>query len=178
MLSALLNMLLTVRNAVTADAPALLEIYRPYVEQTAVSFEYTVPSVEEFAARIAHTLERYPYLVAELDGVPVGYAYAGPFKERAAYDHCVETSIYVSAAAQGQGVGRALYEQLELRLYRQGIRNLCACIAWTDQPDEYLTHQSPLFHSRMGYTRCALFHRCGRKFGREYDMIWMEKLLD
>jgi len=167
-----------IRNASPADAEALLEIYRPYVECTAVSFEYDVPSVDEFAGRIAHTLERYPYLIAEADGKIAGYAYAGVFKGRAAYDHCVETSIYVSSAAQGRGVGRALYEHLEKRLYQQGVRNLCACIAWTETPDEYLTHQSPLFHARMGYTRCALFHRCGRKFGREYDMIWMEKLLD
>lgn len=166
-----------IRNASPADAAALVAIYAPYVEHTAVSFEYEVPSAEAFAARIARTIERYPYLVAEIDGRPVGYAYAGPFKERAAYDRSVETSIYVSASAQGHGVGRALYEELEKQLREQGILNLYACIAWTDEPDAALTHQSPDFHAHMGYVRCGLFRKCGQKFGRWYDMIWMEKML-
>ena len=84
-----------IRAAVPTDAPALLAIYAPYVEQTAITFEYDVPAEAEFTRRIADTLQNYPYLVAEQDGVPVGYAYAGKFHERAAYDWSVETSIYV-----------------------------------------------------------------------------------
>lgn len=167
-----------IRMATPADAAALLAVYAPYVERTAVSFEWAVPGVEEFRARIASTLARYPYLVAEADGVPVGYAYAGVFKPRAAYRHCVETSVYVCEDFHGRGVGRALYAELERRLKAQGIRNLNACIAWIDEPDEYLTHGSPAFHARLGFVRVAHFHRCGYKFGRWYDMIWMEKLLD
>ena len=84
-----------IRTASAADAPALLKIYRPYVENTAITFEYDVPSTEEFASRIQHTLRKYPYLVAEEKGTLLGYAYAGPFHERPAYDWAVETSIYV-----------------------------------------------------------------------------------
>ena len=84
-----------IRTASAADAPALLAIYAPYVEQTAITFEYDVPAEAEFTRRIADTLQNYPYLVAEQDSVPVGYAYAGKFHERAAYDWSVETSIYV-----------------------------------------------------------------------------------
>ena len=166
-----------IRMATPADAAGLLAIYAPYVERTAVSFEWTVPDEETFRARIASTLAHYPYLVAEADGVPVGYAYAGVFKPRAAYRHCVETSVYVRGDCHGRGVGRALYAELERRLGAQGIRNLNACIAWTDVPDEYLTHASPDFHARLGFVRVAHFHRCGLKFGRWYDMIWMEKLI-
>ena len=87
--------LMKIRSASPDDAAALLEIYRPYVEETAVTFDYEAPSPEEFRARIAGLLEKYPYLVAEEDGVPVAYAYAGPLSRRAAYQWSAETSIYV-----------------------------------------------------------------------------------
>ena len=91
---------LIVRPAAPEDAAALLEIYAPYVEKTAVTFEYAVPSAEAFAGRVARTLERYPYLAAEAEGRILGYAYAGPFKERAAYDWAVETTVDVRAGAR------------------------------------------------------------------------------
>ena len=168
----------TIRTATVADAEKLLTIYAPYVENTAITFEYTVPSVEEFAERIKNTLADYPYLVAEKDGEILGYAYAGTFKPRCAYRHCVETSIYVSREAHCQGIGRKLYEALEEELKSRGIINLNACIAWIETPNSHLTHQSPDFHSKMGFKRVAHFNRCGYKFDEWYDMIWMEKLLD
>ena len=166
-------------GAVPEDAGDLLSIYAPYVTDTAVSFETEVPSEEEFRGRIEHTLQRYPYLKAvSQDGRILGYAYAGVFKDRAAYDHCVETSIYVREGCHGQGIGRALYEALEEKLKASGIRNLYACIAYpTDEEDEYLTKDSALFHERMGYRLAGRFVQCGFKFGRWYDMIWMEKFL-
>ena len=85
-----------IRAAVPTDAPALLAIYAPYVEQTAITFEYDVPAEAEFTRRIADTLQNYPYLVAEQDGVPVGYAYAGKFHERVAYDWSVDCLLYTS----------------------------------------------------------------------------------
>ena len=101
-----------IRVAALDDAEELLKIYAPYVRETAITFEYEVPSPEEFRERIAHTLEKYPYLVAEHDGKIVGYAYVSPFKERAAYAWAVETSIYVRREGRRQGVGRALYAAL------------------------------------------------------------------
>lgn len=86
----------TIRLATPDDAPALLAIYEPYVLKTAITCEYEVPSAEEFAGRIECTLERYPYLVMELDGRPVGYAYVSPLNSREAYDWSVETSIYLA----------------------------------------------------------------------------------
>lgn len=125
-----MNMPVLIRPAIPEDAEALLEVYAPYVLQTAITFEYEVPSVEEFAGRVRGTLARYPYLVAERDGKIVGYAYVSAFHARPAYDWAVETSIYVAQACRGGGVGRALYEKLEEVLRRQNILNLNACIAF------------------------------------------------
>ncbi len=159
------------------DAQELLDIYAPYVEKTAISFEYEVPSVNEFRKRIESISGRYPYIVAELGGRIVGYAYAGIFKDRAAYDWSVETTIYVKEGFHGLGIGQTLYDELERRLKDKGIRNLYACVAYTETEDEHLTLNSVRFHERLGYKICGRFHRCGLKFDNWYDMVWMEKIL-
>ena len=164
-----------VRTATRQDAEALLQIYAPYVKNTAITFEYDVPTVEEFAGRIDSVLTRYPYLIAEISGEPAGYAYAGPFSERAAYDWSVETTVYVREDMKRQGIGRTLYEALEEALAKQGILNLNAYIAYHDEEDRYLTKDSVRFHERMGYSLVGHSHKCGCKFGRWYDMVWMDK---
>lgn len=166
---------LTIRAAAPEDAAALLAIYAPYVEKTAVTFEYSVPSPEDFAGRVARTLERYPWLIAEAGGQIMGYAYAGRFQERAAYGWAVETSVYVREDAKRRGTGRALYGALERCLAAQGVLNLNACIACPERPDEYLTRDSVEFHSRLGWRLVGEFRQCGCKFGRWYNMVWMEK---
>lgn len=166
-----------IRTASPADAERLAEIYAPYVEKTAITFEYEAPGTEEFAERIVQKLKRYPYLVAEIDGKIVGYAYASPFHERAAYNWSAELSIYVDWDCRGKGIGRRLYEEMERILTAQHILNVNACIASTETPDEYLDNNSPEFHAHMGYRLVGKFTRCGYKFGRWYDMIWMEKML-
>jgi len=166
-----------IRSASVSDAREILDIYAPYITDTAITFEYDIPSIEEFSQRIESTLKKYPYIVAIMDGKIVGYAYAGVFKNRAAYNHCVETSIYIKMGLQGKGIGTILYDELEKRLKAMGIINVNACITWRDDEGKYLTHQSPEFHSRRGYTRVAHFHKCGYKFGEWFDMIWMEKFI-
>ena len=166
-----------IRNATEADAARLLEIYSYYVEKTAISFEYDVPSLAEFTDRIANTLLKYPYLVAEEEGKAQGYAYAGPFKERAAYDRSCELSIYLAREAKGRGYGRKLYEALEAALRDRGILNMYACIGDPITEDEYLTRNSEQFHQHMGFVKAGTFHKCGYKFGRWYNMIWMEKFI-
>ncbi len=166
-----------VRSATTEDARRLLQIYAYYVENTAVSFEYEVPSEEEFQKRVSDTLEKYPYLVIEDEGEIKGYCYAGVFKARAAYDRSCEVSIYVDKDSRGRGFGGMLYRALEEELPKLGITNLYACIADPVVPDEYLDRSSELFHGRMGYVKVGEFHGCGMKFGRLYNMIWMEKIL-
>ncbi len=169
--------MITVRNVQTADAPRLLEIYARYVTDTAVTFETAVPSLEEFAGRIRRVTEKYPWLVVERDGAVEGYACAGPFKDRAAYDWAAETTVYLDHRATGGGLGRLVYEALEKALKAMGILNLYACIAYPEEEDAYLTKNSADFHAHLGYRLAGTFRQCGFKFGRWYDMVWMEKIL-
>ena len=131
-----------IRMAGLEDAAALLAIYAPYVRETAITFEYDVPSEKEFAGRIAHTLEKFPYLVAENDGEIVGYAYAGAFHPRAAYQWCAEMSVYVKRDARRMGVGRKLYDAMETILSMQRLTNVEACIAVPSAPDAHLTRRA------------------------------------
>ena len=167
------------RIATPDDAPALLAIYAPYVEQTAISFEYDVPSLEEFRRRIADFSRTYPYLIAEdASGRALGYAYTHTFIPRAAYDRCAETTIYLSLESRHQGLGKRLYRALEDISRAQGIYNLYACIGEPQgEDDEYLTDNSIRFHEHLGFRRIGVFRRCGYKFGRWYDMSLAEKLL-
>ncbi|MCD7744331.1 MAG: N-acetyltransferase family protein [Lachnospiraceae bacterium] len=166
-----------VRDATVNDATRLLEIYQYYVEHTAISFEYETPSLAEFQRRMREKMEKFPYLVAERDGKVEGYAYAGPFVGRAAYDWSCELTIYLNHEARKCGMGRKLYEALEARLKTMGIRNLYACIGYPLAEDEYLNTNSADFHAHMGFTEVGRFHRCGYKFHHWYDMIWMEKII-
>ena len=166
-----------IRNAAPEDADRLLEIYAWYVKHTAISFEYEVPSPEEFRNRIARIQEKYPCLVLEKDGVIQGYAYAGAFRSRAAYSRNSELSIYLDHSAKGRGYGRKLYEALESVLKALGILNLYACIGDPVTEDEYLTHNSEGFHQHLGFSKIGTFHKCGYKFNRWYNMIFMEKII-
>ena len=160
------------------DAAGLLAVYAPYVEDTAVTFEYEVPSMEEFRQRISDISAKYPYIKAVGDdGSILGYAYAGTFNPRRAYDWSGETTVYVRRDDRHHGVGRALYEKLEELLRGMGILNMNACIASPKCEDPYLTDDSIRFHHRMGFTDVGLFHDSGYKFGHWYDMIWMEKMI-
>lgn len=169
---------MNIRNVQITDAAALAEIYRPYVEETAITFEYDAPSAEAFGRRIVFLSAHYPFLVAEdEDGRIVGYAYASTFKDRAAYDWSVETSIYVARDLRGHGVGRALYERLEAELLRRDIRNMYACLASPRPGNDRLDEASRRFHEHLGFRLVGTFHQCAYKFGQWYDMIWMEKFL-
>lgn len=164
-----------IRVAKAEDAQALLSIYAPYVEATAITFEYEVPSEDELTKRIQHILQKQPDLVAELNGEILGYAYAGAFNKRAAYDWSVETTIYVKKNKGRLGIGRKLYNALEAALKAQEILNLNACIAYPEEEDKYLTKDSVSFHNKMGFQMVGQFHNCGYKFYRWYNMVWMEK---
>lgn len=159
-----------IRMVEETDAEELLAIYGKYVTDTAITFEYEVPSIEEFRKRIRDIAEKYPYLTAVCGEEIVGYAYASTFKNRDAYNWAVETSIYVKREIQGKGIGKKLYAALEDILKRQNIINLNACISYPN-PD------SITFHEKMGYHLVAHFNKCGFKLGTWYDMVWMEKML-
>ncbi len=171
-------MSVVVRDANMEDAERILEIYAYYVENTAITFEYNVPALSEFQNRMKNTKSRYPYLVVEKDGVIQGYAYAGPFVGRAAYGWSCEMTVYLDHTAQKCGLGRMIYEALEDRLKKMGILNLYACIGCpAGDEDEYLNRNSADFHAHLGFEEIGEFHKCGYKFGRWYNMIWVEKII-
>ena len=164
-----------IRTVSENDAERLVEIYSYYVKETAVSFEYEAPTVEEFKNRIKTITLKYPYLVYEEDGEILGYAYASAYSVREAYNWTATTSIYLDKSNRRQGIGRALYNELEARLFNQGIVNVLAGVAFIDAEDEYLTHDSYEFHVKMGYKEVARMVKIGKKFDRWYDLSWMQK---
>jgi len=166
-----------IRKASETDAEALVSIYAPYVLETAITYEVEVPTVEEFKQRIKHILEKLPYLVAEHDGKIVGYAYAAPFHVRVAARFNVEASIYIDKDFQHSGLGKRLYIALEDILKKQGYLNINVSIAYPDNEDEHLTKNSAEFHEHLGYRMVGEFHKCGYKFNRWYNLIWMEKFI-
>lgn len=167
-----------IRQARAEDARALLDIYTPYVLGTAITFEYEPPTEEEFLSRIEHISARFPYLVAQRGDELLGYAYAKPFHERPAFSWTAESSIYLRPDATGLGLGRRLYEELEALLEKQGIVQLVALVAATENEDEYLSNNSSEFHRHMGFEEFGRLSRCGCKFSRWYDMLWLVKQLN
>lgn len=159
-----------IREVTEADAAELLSIYAPYVEKTAVTYEYKTPSLEEFRERIRNTKKCYPYFAAVEDGKIIGYAYASSFHPRAAYVWAAEATIYLRMEERGRGIGRRLYIALEEALKKQNVVNVNACIA---DPNP----QSIAFHEAMGYHQAGKFTNCAYKLGEWRGIIWMEKFL-
>ena len=166
------------RNAVPGDAPRLLEIYAYYITNTAVTYEDTVPKLQDFRKHMEDIMSRYPFFVIEENGTVYGYTYAAPFYEHRAFSHCCQLSIYLDHGHLKRGYGRMLLEALEAALQKQGITNLYACIGDPVlEHDEYLTRNSEEFHRHLGYSKIGTFHSFGKKFNHEYNMVRMEKLL-
>ena len=161
-----------IRTARSEDAAALAAIYAPFVTDTVVSFEFDAPSVEEFQRRIEATSTAFAYVVAEVveSGEIAGYAYYGTLRSRPAYQWAAETSIYLSPAHQGRGLGSVLVEAIERLMAAQGIALSVACIT-SDNAG------SIAFHERLGYEHCGEFCNCAFKLGRWLSVTWMEKQL-
>lgn len=162
---------MSIRPATVQDVPRILEIYAPYVENTAISFEYAVPSLEDFTERFLRITAQFPWLVWEEDGVILGYAYGSLPFERAAYRWNAAASIYLRGDACGRGIGRKLYAALEALLQKQGYRKVYAVITTANEA-------SVAFHRAVGYRHTATMPDCGYKFGKWYGTIWMEKELN
>jgi len=160
-----------IRVAEERDLGAMLEIYRPYVENTTVSFEYTVPTEGEFLERFRETTAQFTWIVWEADGEILGYAYASRPFQRQAYWWCAEPSIYVMSAAQGHGIGKKLYTALEELLKLQGYLVLYAWVTGENTG-------SVRFHERLGYKISMELEKCGYKLGRWCGLVWMEKRLN
>jgi phosphinothricin acetyltransferase len=159
-----------IRRATKEDATAVQAIYGPVVVGSAASFEYDEPSVPEMARRIERTLERLPWLVAERAREVVGYAYAAPHAERAAYAWSVNTSVYVAAESRGLGHGRALYDDLVRILIDLGYVSAYAGITLPNEASISL-------HEATGYVRVGSFPAAGYKFGQWHDVGWWHRVL-
>ena len=157
-----------IRLATEADVPVMLAIYAPYILTTTYTFEYEVPTEEEFLARFLTITEKFPWLVWEEDGEVLGYAYGSAPFERAAYSWCAEDSLYLRPEAKGRGIGKKLLLALEKLLQLQGYRKIYAII--TSENTISLD-----FHRRNGYLFAAEMPNCGYKFGRWLGVTWMEK---
>lgn len=159
-----------VRDATPDDGAACAAIYAPYVTGTAISFESDPPQPAEMAARIAAALVRHAWIVAADDGRVVGYAYAGPYKHRAAYRWSCEVSVYVEPGGQRCGTGRALYAALLSRLESRGYR---MAVAGMTLPNE----ASVGLHRAMGFEPVGTWRRIGWKHGAWHDVSWMQRPL-
>ena len=158
------------RLATPADGPALADIYRPAVTDSATSFELDPPDGAEMARRVARILELTPWLVCERDGAVLGYAYAGPHRERPAYQWSVEVSAYVQGEARRLGVARALYTSLFAALVVQGFRNAYAGVTLPNEASVRL-------HAAVGFTPIGVFRGIGYKHGEWHDVAWFERAL-
>ena len=159
-----------IRPVTAADAAELVAIYAPYVLETAVTYEYEVPSVEEFRGRIENTTKNYPYLAAVEEGEILGYAYASSFHPRAAFRWSAEATVYLKKEAHGRGIGRMLYETLEEILKNQNVQTVIALIA---DPNP----ESVAFHEKLGYRVAGKLTNCAYKLGEWRGMYYMEKFL-
>lgn len=162
---------MSVRHATVQDVPRILEIYAPYVQNTAISFEYAVPTLEEFTQRFLGITAQFPWLVWEENGAILGYAYGSLPFERTAFQWSAEASIYLCPEAQGKGIGRKLYAALEKILKAQGYKKVYAIITTANAP-------SVAFHKAVGYRHTATMPDCGYKLGNWHGIVWMEKDLN
>lgn len=157
-----------IREAVPADAKAILDIYTPYIENTVITFEYEVPSLEAFEQRMLGIMGEYPYLVCEQDGRVIGYAYAHRYRERAAFAWGAELSVYLDLEYQGCGAGTALYLKLIDCLKRQNIKTVYGIVAHPNEASERL-------HQKLGFRLVGISEKCGYKLGRWVDLAYFEK---
>lgn len=164
---------ITIRPIEEKDLKEILHIYEYYVTHTAITFEYTVPTIEEFRNRMHHVVSRYPYIVAEQGGHIVGYAYANILKDREAYEWSVETSIYIDRDYRAKGLGKQLYSRLFTYLKEQGILSVYACITVPLVDDMYCDSSSYTYHKHIGFTEVGRFPKAGYKFNTWYDIVWM-----
>ena len=160
-----------IRSALSSDASSILDIYAPYIANTAVSFETEVPTVEDFTRRIMGNQESCPWLVYESYGLIAGYAYASKHRDRAAYQWSLESSVYVNEGFRQQGIATKLYQTLFQILKYQGCRNLYAGITL---PNE----KSVNFHQKMGFSKIADYKNIGYKFNRWHTVGWYELQLN
>ena len=161
-----------IRDVLPEDAERIQEIYSPYVADTTISFEITVPDKSEMQIRIEKALSNgFPYIVAEnKKGTVVGYAYADRFGEREAYRYSFTISIYLDMEVQSKGIGQKLYDELEKKMKKMGIVQVVSAITGKNE-------KSLKFHEKNGFIKIGHFPNIGYKMGEWHDIIWMNKTI-
>ena len=159
-----------IRVATVDDAQRIAEIYAPAVLERVTSFELVPPSAEEMGSRVTKVQAQYPWLVCELDGRVIGYAYASTHNDRAAYRWSVDVAVYVGGELHRRGVGTALYASLFEVL---GLQNICNVYAGITLPNA----ASEGMHSRAGFKLVGTYHHVGYKFGAWHDVAWFERAI-
>lgn len=157
------------RFATKNDSKQLLDIYGQYIE-TSITFEYVLPTKEEFRNRIIDISKYYPYLVCEEKGRIVGYAYAHRNMSRAAYQWNVELSIYIDKFYRSKGIGKKMYSILIDILKLQGIKTVYGCVTVPNEKSENL-------HKSIGFKSIGIYHNSGYKCGKWHDVQWFEKAI-
>ncbi len=158
---------MVIRFVKTEDSGALLKIYAQYID-TAITFEYVLPTVQEFSKRIEHIRRDYPYLVCEEDDHIIGYAYAHRQMERAAYQWNAELSVYLDNSHTSKGLGKRFYCILMDILKLQGIKTVYGGVSMPNEKSEKL-------HESLGFSRLGTYHKTGYKSGNWHDVTWFEK---
>ncbi len=165
-----INMKASIRLAEKRDVPGILEIYTPFILETAVTFEETVPDEISFWERIQTIMDELPFLVCEIDGRIAGYAYASGYRSRASYRWTKEVSVYIHPDFHRKRVAQALYTSLNAMVRFQGIADLLAIITMPNEP-------SVAFHEQFGYQKCGEFSKVGYKLGQWQNVGWFELFL-
>jgi L-amino acid N-acyltransferase YncA len=155
-----------IRLATQSDGAELLDIYAPFIRDTVITFEYEVPTVAQFTARIASIIKKYPWLVCEVNGRIAGYVYASQYHERAAFDWSVDASVYIHPNYHRKKIATALYSCLFELLKLQGFYNVYASITASN-------NQSIDFHTSFGFQSVGIYRKVGYKFEQWHDVEWL-----
>lgn len=160
-----------IRMANESDSEEILGIYAPYIKNTVITFEYDIPTIDEFKSRIRKISKDYPYLVCTLNDKIIGYAYSYRHKERAAYKWNVELSVYINNAYLNYGIGKAFYTALIEISKLQNIQNIYGGVTCNNINSEKL-------HEYFGFKKLGVYHNTGYKFGKWHDVAWFEKSIN
>ncbi len=159
-----------IREVKLEDSKEILDIYSKYILETTITFEIDVPSIESFTDRIKTISSSFPYIVYEEDDKILGYAYVTKFKERAAYNHSVECTVYVNSEYRGKGIGKALYTELFERTKKEGFKNIYAYITLPN-------NASLSIHDKFDFHEVGTYKNVGFKHNKLLDVICLEKFI-
>ncbi|MCT4598004.1 MAG: GNAT family N-acetyltransferase [Vallitalea sp.] len=152
-----------IRNVQVHDAEDICNIYNYYIQNSVVTFEEDIITIDQMIERIQKISSKYPYIAYELDGQVVGYAYASTWRTRSAYRYCVESTVYVHRDYMSRGIGSKLYEELIRSLGKLEIHNIMGVIALPNP-------QSVKLHEKLGFYKAGHFKEVGRKFDKWIDI--------